>query len=512
MQLLRGRFWPTLLALGPSPRPLSTLRGRLRAVCSATGADADGFDTLGISPELLMGLQQLGFEKPTEIQRRAFPVIRSGEDAVLLDETGTGKTLAYVLPVLQSMLDERAGLADAGLADELGSPSDREDDGESAGSQAMLLVPNRDLCVQVLATIQPLLNALPFDLEASALTESGAWGDADIVISTPAIALRSWDGLARRRALRGPDRVRWLVLDEADQLLAGSFKPAQRSQYPIERIIQSLKSEAKRNAQGDDRRGQSKLRQEVREAGSKERREEARLNLRRALATRWASKQFVLVGATMPNAGTRNLAGYVETKFPSASWVRTGREHRKLAALRHYFVKVDASQRGEALRHAVVHGPQGRAIVFANTLLSAAEAFEQVEPVRKAALFHKDVAPEVRTELLQRFQEGELPLLVCTGLASRGIDFADVAHVIQYELAPNAVEFMHRVGRTARAGKAGVATNLYGEEGEDLAEALRQAIEGGDSIEHTFSRKRSFRKTIKRYGKPHYKTVTPPSS
>lgn len=185
MQLLRGRFWPTLLALGPSPRPLSTLRGRLRAVCSATGADADGFDTLGISPELLMGLQQLGFEKPTEIQRRAFPVIRSGEDAVLLDETGTGKTLAYVLPVLQSMLDERAGLADAGLADELGSPSDRESDGESAGSQAMLLVPNRDLCVQVLATIQPLLNALPFDLEASALTESGAWGDADIVISTP---------------------------------------------------------------------------------------------------------------------------------------------------------------------------------------------------------------------------------------------------------------------------------------------------------------------------------------
>ena len=332
------------------------------------------------------------------------------------------------------------------------------------------------------------------------------------ILPLAAIALRSWDGLARRRALRGPDRVRWLVLDEADQLLAGSFKPAQRSQYPIERIIQSLKSDAKRNAQGDDRRGQSKLRQELREAGSKERREEARLNLRRALATRWASKQFVLVGATMPNAGTRNLAGYVETKFPSASWVRTGREHRKLAALRHYFVKVDASQRGEALRHAVVHGPQGRAIVFANTLLSAAEAFEQVEPVRKAALFHKDVAPEVRTELLQRFQEGELPLLVCTGLASRGIDFADVAHVIQYELAPNAVEFMHRVGRTARAGKAGVATNLYGEEGEDLAEALRQAIEGGDSIEHTFSRKRSFRKTIKRYGKPHYKTVTPPSS
>ena len=84
--------------------------------------------------------------------------------------------------------------------------------------------------------------------------------------------------------------------------------------------------------------------------------------------------------------------------------------------------------------------------------------------------------------------------------------------MIQYELAPNAVEFMHRVGRTARAGKAGVATNLYGEEGEDLAEALRQAIEGGDSIEHTFSRKRSFRKTIKRYGKPHYKRVTPPSS
>ena len=92
-------------------------------------------------------------------------------------------------------------------------------------------------------------------------------------------------------------------------------------------------------------------------------------------------------------------------------------------------------------------------------------------------------------------------MVVCTGLASRGIDFADVAHVVQYEVAPNAVEFMHRIGRTARAGKRGTTTCLYDESTADLAELLRDATERGEPIDSLFSRKRSLRKGIKRYGR-----------
>ena len=104
---------------------------------------------------------------------------------------------------------------------------------------------------------------------------------------------------------------------------------------------------------------------------------------------------------------------------------------------------------------------------------------------------------------LARFDADAPPVLVCTGLASRGLDFADVAHVVQYDMASNAVEFMHRIGRTARAGKPGATTCLYADGSEaDLAETLRDAVEQGKPIDHVFSRKRSFRKGVKRYGRP----------
>ena len=96
------------------------------------------------------------------------------------------------------------------------------------------------------------------------------------------------------------------------------------------------------------------------------------------------------------------------------------------------------------------------------------------------------------------FQSGALPVLVCTGLGSRGLDFRDVAHVVQYEVATNSVEFLHRVGRTARAGKPGVATNIYDDESADLVDALRAAYADGLPIDATFSRKRLFRKRVRR--------------
>ena len=105
------------------------------------------------------------------------------------------------------------------------------------------------------------------------------------------------------------------------------------------------------------------------------------------------------------------------------------------------------------------------------------------------------------TALLSAFAAGEVQVLVCTGLAARGIDFADVAHVVQYEVAPNAVEFMHRIGRTARAGKRGTTTCLYDEGTADLAEMLRDATERREPIDTLFSRKRSLRSRIKRHGR-----------
>jgi len=248
------------------------------------------------------------------------------------------------------------------------------------------------------------------------------------------------------------------------------------------------------------------------------------------------------VGATMPNAGTRNAEEHVRRLFPLASWYRASQVHKNKAELKNYFVKVDEVSRGAALRQALRHGPPGRVLVFANTLQTAEEAFEEAvaELGRDAvAFFHKDVPVYQRSLLLERFgergggalaatptadgdvdgqsgeehgqgggaggeagsgqaEEGTLRVLVCTGLASRGIDFVKVSHVLQYDVASNAVEFMHRVGRTARAGQRGVSTTLYSDDRTDLVEGIRDALTTGEPIEHLFSRKRSFKLGIKK--------------
>lgn len=180
----------------------------------ATAAQEDiggtaGFDALGLSPHLLAGLYEMGIDEPTDIQRLSWPVLRSGSDAVLLDETGTGKTLAYVLPILQAVIEEREGLmAEAVQAAEAAAAAAEAGDTAAAAptpagnrrltlprmpSQALFLAPNRELVVQVHETVSRLLAHLPasYGIRASALTEPDANGDLDVLVATPAIAQRS---------------------------------------------------------------------------------------------------------------------------------------------------------------------------------------------------------------------------------------------------------------------------------------------------------------------------------
>jgi superfamily II DNA/RNA helicase len=189
-------------------RPAVPPRGSRTMKAAAEEDDADGsFDALGLSPHLLAGLHAMGIDEPTEIQRLSWPVIRSGSDAVLLDETGTGKTLAYVLPILQAVIEERESLmAEALQAAE--AATDARDAPTAAAapatgnrrltfprmpSQALFLSPNRELVVQVHETVSRLLAHVPasYGIRASALTESDANGDLDVLVATPAIAQRS---------------------------------------------------------------------------------------------------------------------------------------------------------------------------------------------------------------------------------------------------------------------------------------------------------------------------------
>lgn len=469
----------------------------LQAGASPTPPAAGGFEELGLSPLLATALRAGGIVEPTAVQRTAFDAVLTGEDVVLLSETGTGKTLAYALPLVQRLLESRAAAASA-AEDAGGEPTRRLSRRDRPADQILVLVPNRDLCAQVFATFHQLAQALPASaglaapLSVSSLASHlGADADADVVIATPALALRAW---------RGPEAVRSVVLDESDMLLAGSFKPAARAGYPIEQIIAAVKRSAKLETLARREEGDGEVASALRRGGARGLHGQEG---RAARAELWSAKQFVLAGATMPNHGNKNAELHAKRLFPLATWHVQERVHREKAELRQFFVRVDEGTRGEALRNALRHGPAGRVIVFANSPRSAAVAYEEAASelgAEACAQYHKGVMPSERASLLQTFAEpgSALRVLVCTGLAARGIDFVDVAHVLQYDVATNAVEFMHRIGRTARAGKSGVATTLYTEERQELVHALRDALTAGQPIEHLFSRKRSFKIAIKR--------------
>ncbi len=483
MRLINLLFTLPGLRLPPLRRAGVQMARQLTSDLSASAGGA-GFEGMGLSPPLRAAVHAAGFQAPTHVQSTSFDVILGGDDVVLLSETGSGKTLAYALPILHRLLEHRASMGENGGGDEgdgaLGTGAARRE------NRVLVLVPTQDLCTQVLDTFTTLLDGMGDESERGAglapLTVSTADGqaasdvDTDVLIGTPARVLRLW---------RGPEAYRTVVLDEADALLAGSFKQAARSTYPIEQLIAAVKRSAKL---------------ETLAAGAPSPPRGA-LSGREARAALQATKQFVLVGATMPNAGTKNMQEHVTRLFPLAKWCRTDRLHRDRAELRQYFVLVGDENRGDAFRSALKHGPRGPTLVFANTLADAEEAHEEAVRYSGPAgveIFHKELPPPARARVLARFNSGETSTLVCTGLASRGIDFVDVAHVVQYTVATNAVEFMHRVGRTARAGKPGVATTLYTEDRAELVEGLRNALAAGGPIEHLFSRKRSLVLGIKK--------------
>lgn len=145
---------------------------------------------------------------------------------------------------------------------------------------------------------------------------------------------------------------------------------------------------------------------------------------------------------------------------------------------------------------------RGRMLVFAQDVASADATAEALDlPGGPAVLrYHRGVSAAARGAALARMASEEGLVLVCTDAAARGLDLPDVTHVVQADFAGNAVDFLHRVGRTARAGKPGAVTSMYGEGAAALVGAIRDAVEAGGAVEGAFSRKRSFSKKLKKYG------------
>jgi superfamily II DNA/RNA helicase len=437
--------------------------------------------------------------EPTDVQELSMTSQLCGKSTVLCAETGSGKTLGYLLPLAARLLCGE-------LVHDAGAPG------------AIVLLPSTELATQV-AKVADVLFADEQDYCSAALLgesiqrvfsfdrrvhdgdddgDSKSYGARRGKRKVPSVHGRRIGLLVTtpsslRRVLAAPDKVQKrrapiigrggavqkvlagagaLVVDEADMMMFGGLADH------LDDILTAYRRKVRRR------------------------------------------RQVVLSAATIPGGVSRKSPeAYIRKRLPDATWVRTDGLHRPVALERHEFVPVaDDRELLDRVRELLTSADAGdrQHLLFVNTVARARDLAELLGDwqVPSHAAFHRDVEPADRADALRRFADGELRVLVATNLAARGIDFPPTCHVVQVDFAESAVDHLHRIGRTSRAGHKGSATSFYAPHSADLVAELQQrgaAIRGLGSddddqsttdISHTFSRGRSFRRRMKRRRQP----------
>ena len=347
------------------------------------------FEPLGLSPALVRAVRLLGLEAPTAVQLQAIPLVLQGCDMAVQAQTGSGKTVAYVLPLLQRL---QSG----------GAHTPRR-------VRALVLVPTRELAAQVGEVVRSLAQHLPQALKVAVLFGGvsvnpqmmGLRGGADVVVATPGRLL----DLLGHNALRLSD-VQLLVLDEADRLLELGFAD---------------------------------------EVGP-------------LLALLPAQRQNLFFSATLgPQVqalAASVLRDPVRVDVPDAPTDQQPVIEQRVIA-------VDPGRRTELLRHLVQEQGWHRVLVFVATQYAAQHvAWKLYKAGLFATPFHGGMAQGARAQVLAEFKAGQWDVLVTTDLAARGIDIAQLPVVVNYDLPRSAIDYVHRIGRTGRAGEDGLAVSF----------------------------------------------------
>ena len=344
-----------------------------------------GFAGLGLASELVSALAELGYEEPTPIQREAIPLLLSGRDLLGQAATGTGKTAAFALPLLQ--------LAATG-------------EPESRRPRALVLVPTRELAMQVAeaihrygkgkrASVLPIYGGQSFGLQVRVL-ERGV----EIVVATPGRAL---DHLERGTLVL--ESVRMVVLDEGDEMLDMGF--AEDLEAILERVP--------------------------------------------------AGHQTALFSATLPP----RILAIARKHLHDPARIAIARERSApgtVPRVRQVAYLVPRAHKHTALGRVLDMENPTSAIVFCRTRLEVDELTEGLNAHGyRAEALHGGFAQEQRDRVMKRFRGGKTDLLVATDVAARGLDIEHVSHVVNYDVPSEPDAYVHRIGRTGRAGREGVA-------------------------------------------------------
>ena len=353
-------------------------------IVNARESKMQNFSELPISPYVKDRLSFAGFSIPTPVQSAAIPQALAGKDVLATAQTGTGKTLAFLIPIMEQLLKQSA-----------------------AGIAALVLVPTRELAMQVADQYDALRGRqlLPAALVVGGLSEReqlrAIRDGANVVVATPG---RLEDYIDRRLVnFRG---LRVLVLDEADRMLDMGFLPA----------------------------------------------------IRRIAAVLPKDRQTMCFSATLEASVVHLVNDYMRNPVRIA----LGSTLKPSENVRVQAFEVDADRKQEVL-HRLLAKETGRCLVFARTKRGTERLAKNLNREGfTAAMIHGDRSQSQRTAALTGFQQGRYRILVATDLAARGIHVQDIAHVINYDLPEVAENFIHRVGRTGRAGERGVASTLFG--------------------------------------------------
>jgi len=342
------------------------------------------FQEMGLPGPLVKKLAALGITEPTPIQERAIPFALDGSDVMGLAQTGTGKTMAFGLPLLSQLMEDH------------GKPAPKS-------VRSLILAPTRELAGQIRDSLVPLVKDTP--IKVGLVVGGASIGPqikrlergTDVLVATPGRLLDLLD----RRALR-LDATRFLVLDEADQMLDLGFIHA----------------------------------------------------LRKIAGLLPAERQTMLFSATMPKQMEEIASSYL-THPKRVQVSPPGKAADKVTQVVHFIAK---SEKPELLIELLDAHREELALVFGRTKHGSDKLARRLEQAGySVAAIHGNKSQGQRERALRAFRSGEVRVLVATDVAARGLDIPDVKHVYNYDLPNVAENYVHRIGRTARAGRDGAA-------------------------------------------------------
>jgi ATP-dependent RNA helicase DeaD len=358
------------------------------------------FGALELSAPVARAIEEMGYREPTEIQAATIPVLLTGRDLMGQAQTGTGKTAAFGIPLVELL------------------------DPELKAVQAVILAPTRELASQISEEIGKL--ARHTELRIATVYGGAVMSrqvldlkrGAQIVVGTPG---RILDHLAR--GTMRLDQVRYVVLDEADRMLDMGFMP------DVERILRRTPR----------------------------------------------SRQTALFSATMPTV-VRIMA---RRHMKDPAWIQIKPEERTVSEVDQVYYEVAEQDKPAGLALILEEQKPERAIIFRRTQVGVDKLTRYLRSRGyQAEALHGSMSQQLRERVLADFRRGELPLLVATNVAARGLDISEVSHVINYDIPEESESYIHRIGRTARMGREGVAITFVAEWDEGALAEIKKVTNG----------------------------------